>query len=257
MPYFKPKVYIKDQPYDPIYTQINFWFMARTRIVPIAVPVLALTLLATQVALPLVTFQTQEKNTEILEVSALGYVSGFQEFKFDELSVQKEQNQQNHEKSQVLGKSTFNSDDSNYEEYFYLTIPKLNIKRASVQINEPTLVPDHALGHYTGSALPGEPGNSFIYGHSVLPFFYNPKNYKTIFSTLGDLETGDEFTIEYKGKTLTYKVEGKRQLKPDQVNPLAEIKPKYLNESTVVLMTCSPPGTKLYRLLIDAVLVTG
>ncbi len=77
----------------------------------------------------------------------------------------------------------------------------------------------------------------------------------SIFSTLHQLEIGDEFTIEYNNKTYTYKVEQKKTLKPNEVNPLGGYKPKYLNESTVTLMTCSPPGTKIKRLLVNAVLV--
>jgi sortase A len=88
-----------------------------------------------------------------------------------------------------------------------------------------------------------------------LPSFYNPKNYKTIFSTLGSLNIGDEFEIEYNNQTYKYRVEEKKTLKPDEVDPLAEFKPKYLNESTVTLMTCSPPGTKFKRLLVNAVMV--
>jgi len=104
--------------------------------------------------------------------------------------------------------------------------------------------PDEFLGHYKGSALPGEPGNAFIYGHSVLPWFFNPKNYKTIFSTLGDLEAGDKFSINYKGKEMIYEVKEKETLFPNEVNPLEIWRPKYLNESTVTLMTCWPAGTK-------------
>lgn len=250
---FKPKIYIKDESFDPIYNQVNVKFVAHTRVIPVIVPVLGLVLLATQVILPLVSYKTYD-DTQVLESSALGYVSGFKAFKFEELKAT------NSAESQVLGKSTFAdsyAEDVDTEKFFTISIPKLRIEKALVEINEPTLVPDYALGHYTGSSLPGEPGNSFIYGHSVLPFFYNPNNYKTIFSTLGDLDTGDEFYVTYKGKTLTYKVEGKRQLKPDEVDPLAEIKPEYLNESTMVLMTCWPAGTKYYRLLVDAVLVTN
>ena len=132
---------------------------------------------------------------------------------------------------------------------------QLGIKDAVTETNSLSLSPDLSLGHYRGSGLPGEVGNAFIYGHSVLPCFYNPKNYKTIFSTLHQLEIGDEFTIEYNNKTYTYKVEQKKILKPDEVDPLAGYKPKYLNESTVTLMTCSPPGTKINRLLVNAVLV--
>ena len=93
-------------------------------------------------------------------------------------------------------------------------------------------------------------GNAFIYGHSVLPWFFNPKNYKTIFSTLGDLENGDEVLITYNNKQLKYRVEKKVVMAPEDVKPLDEWKPKYLNDSTISLMTCWPAGTKSKRLIV-------
>jgi LPXTG-site transpeptidase (sortase) family protein len=66
---------------------------------------------------------------------------------------------------------------------------------------------------------------------------------------------GDEFSIIYNNQEYRYVVEYAEEVPPADVQPLAEIKPKYLNESTVVLMTCSPPGTKLKRLLVGGVLV--
>lgn len=245
MPYFKPKRYVKALPKDPLVTQINYDFTFRSRVLPAALPVLAVLILVTQVVYPLISFTTQEETTKTASQSALGYVAGFQEFKFEELK-----------NPNVLGTSTFQKEiKGNIPDHFEITIPKLGIENAIVKTNDESLSPDDALGHYKGSGLPGEVGNAFIYGHSVLPWFFNPHNYKTIFSTLDDLEKGDTFYIKYNNRKYTYKVEGKRELKPELVKPLEDIKPAYLNESTVVLMTCSPAGTKLKRLMVDAVLV--
>jgi len=197
--------------------------------------------LLTQVAIPLVSFKTQDTLTKPVEASVLGLATGFGDFEFNELKNGAGENSQ--------------TTSVNIPKYYYLTIPKLNIEKALVESSPDDLSPDEALGHYIGSAFPGEAGNSFIYGHSVLPAFYNPKNYKTIFSTLHLLEVGDEFTIEYNNNKYTYRVESKETLKPDKVDPLRNFKPAYLNESTVTLMTCSPPGTKINRLLVNAVLV--
>lgn len=244
MGYFQPKRYVKALPTDPLNKQINYNFTFTSRILPTLLPVIAVGLFAWQVAYPLISFTTQEEVSRPASQSALGYATGFQSFSFDELGSKN-----------VLGVTTISSNQKTVPEYFYISIPKLNIKDALVETNSATLSPDTALGHYTGSSLPGEVGNTFIYGHSVLPWFYNPKNYKTIFSTLDELEAGDEFSIKYNNRTLKYVVENKRDLKPELVNPLETIKPAYLNESTVILMTCSPAGTKLKRLLVEAVLV--
>ena len=205
---------------------------------PVIFVALGVFFVATQVLLPLVAFSTQDKIARPVESTVLGVASGFREFEFSEL-----ENKQ--------GTTTA----ANVPDYYYLTIPKLGIKKAKVDTDPPDLNPEDALGHYVGSAFPGDNGNTFIYGHSVLPAFYNPNNFKTIFSTLDRLEVGDEFTIEYNNKELTYKIEQKKELKPEDVKPLEGFKPAYLNESTATLMTCSPAGTKIKRLLVNATLV--
>lgn len=236
---FKPKIYIKDESFDPIYNAMDPAFYFRSRVLPAVLISLGILVLVTQVAIPLVFFKTQDKVSKPVESSVLGLASGFGNFEFEELDH-------------------VNSVDKNkkvHDKYFYITIPKLGIEDAMVEANSDNLSPDESLGHYNGSALPGELGNAFIYGHSVLPWFYNPKNYKTIFSTINELQPGDKFYVKYNNRKYTYEVEGQEILPVEKVNPLAEIKPKYLNEKTAVLMTCWPAGTKAKRLLVNAVLV--
>jgi len=62
------------------------------------------------------------------------------------------------------------------------SIPSLSIKNATVSIGGEDL--SQNLIQYPGTALPGKIGNTVIFGHSVLPQFFNPKNYLSIFSTL-------------------------------------------------------------------------
>ena len=112
--------------------------------------------------------------------------------------------------------------------------------------------PDQYIGHYAGTALPGEVGNVFLYGHSVMPFFFNEANYKTIFSNLHKLENDDIIELDFDGKTYKYKVFEKMVLTPEEVKPLETLTPAYLNEKTISLMTCTPPGTSLKRLIVGA-----
>ncbi|MFC1622073.1 sortase [Patescibacteria group bacterium] len=238
------KVYIKDRGFDPMYQKVPSTRSTETKIVPSLLVLGGIFILITQVVIPLAIFSTQDELADEVTSTVLGKATGFAKFEFPELY------------SDILGAESENTTTkANVPDYFYITIPKLNIGEAKVETNAKTLNPDKALGHYKGTALPGQVGNTFIFGHSVLPVFYNPRNYKTIFSKLGDLKMGDEFYVKYNNKTLTYKVEGLVELAPSKVAPLAEMKPKYLNESTMVLMTCSPPGTKLRRLMVNAVMV--
>lgn len=140
-------------------------------------------------------------------------------------------------------------------EVFYLKIPKLGIERAEVEVNSQNLSPDERLGHYPGSALPGEVGSIFIYGHSATPLFFDPRNYRTIFSTLDKLGEGDEIIVEFGGKYFKYVVEKLIVLNPEDVHPLEPAAPAFLHQSYLTLMTCVPPGIKTQRLLVQARLV--
>jgi len=237
---FEPKKYIKDNSNDPIYKTVNYNFYFKSRILSGLLMSLGFIVLGTQVVLPLVFFKTQDEVSKPMRSSVLGLATGFSDFEFRELDE---------------GKTSGTGTKEELPKFFTLSVPRLGIKDAIVETNSPNLSPETSLGHYDGSALPGSKGNAFIYGHSVLPWFYNPRNYRTIFSTLGDLKTGDEFQIKYMGEDLSYVVESKELLSPDKVDPLAGFKPAYLNESTITLMTCWPAGTKTNRLLVKAVLM--
>lgn len=245
------KLYVKDQSFDPIYKTVNKPFYFKSRVFPGVLLGLGFFILATQVIYPLVYIKTNNEITKPVASTVLGIASGFSEFEFSELE---KQNGPVSPDQQVLGTSS-KKNDTVTPEYFYLTIPKLKIEKALIETNAGDLKPDDALGHYKGSSLPGETGNSFIFGHSVLPWFYNPKNYKTIFSTLDDLNVGDTFTIEYAETTYSYKIAEKIVLPTEKVKPLGNWRPKYLNESTMTLMTCWPAGTKAKRLLINAIAI--
>lgn len=234
------KVYVKDNSNDPIFKTVNYQFYFKSRILSGLLMSLGFFVLGTQVAVPLIFFKTQDSVIKPARDSVLGLATGYSEFEFKELK----------DGSMELKKS----EQKTVPETFNLSIPKLGIVNAVVETNSTNLSPEESLGHYSGSALPAEVGNMFIYGHSVLPWFYNPKNYRTIFSTLGNLATGDSVEVSYNNKKYVYKVESKEILPPDKVHPLSGFKPAYLNEKTMTLMTCWPAGTKTNRLLVKAVM---
>lgn len=145
-------------------------------------------------------------------------------------------------------------------EYFYITIPKLDIENAKVLTNSTKLDPNDALGHYNGSCLPDEGCNSFIFGHSTFKGAknkYKEGDYGAIFAKLDELEYGDEFYINYDGKEYRYLVALSKVQRPENVNPLESPFPKSLgkHEGTVELFTCTPSGTTKYRLSVIGKLV--
>ncbi len=230
---FEPYRYVKDyKPQQTLSRKALFW----DQILPLALIFSGSFLISSQVILPYFSFPSQEafmirpvKTFQVLGAS---------------------QRQWEDRNSAVL------QDGSNEKvpPTFYLSIPKLEIRKAKVRKDSTEQDPKEFLGHLLGSALPGDHGGSiFIYGHSTFPWLFDSDNYRTIFSTLPELEQGDYVYIEYPGKQLVYKVTGFKTIAPEEVNPYesaSETAPAQL-----VLMTCVPPGTRLRRLLVYASLV--
>ncbi len=132
---------------------------------------------------------------------------------------------------------------------YSLSIPKLRIKNATVIIAGDDL--NSSLIHYGGTGLPGQYGTAVIFGHSTLPQFYNPTDYKTIFSTLPTLKIGDRIDITYDGVTYAYKIFAMTVTEPTDLSPLEQ----QFDDSYVTLITCVPPGTTWKRLNVKARLV--
>lgn len=133
---------------------------------------------------------------------------------------------------------------------FYLTIPKLKIQRAKVTVDSLNFYT--SLSHFPGSALPGEVGNSFITGHSVLPQFNDPKNYRAIFTNLADLAVGDDVIVDFGDQILIYTVQYAKVVDPHDLSVLGSTTPTSRNLS---LMTCVPPGTNSKRLVVITSLI--
>jgi len=134
-------------------------------------------------------------------------------------------------------------------QYYTLSIPKLGIKDATVEIAGEDLSKN--LIQYKGTGLPGQIGNTVIFGHSVLPQFFNPKNYMTIFSTLPTLHEGDEIFVNYDGITYKYEVIEMFEVLPSEISVLGQ----RWDDSYLTLITCVPPGTYLRRLIVRAKIV--
>ena len=132
--------------------------------------------------------------------------------------------------------------------YYTISIPSLDIKNATVAIGGEDL--EDSLIQYPGTALPGKRGNSVIFGHSILPQFYNPKDYLAIFSTLPTINKGEEIEISYDGISYSYIVEDIFEVAPTDLEILAQ----NTSDSFTTLVTCTPPGHPLRpkRLIVRA-----
>lgn len=130
--------------------------------------------------------------------------------------------------------------------HYTLSIPKLRVNDALVTVGGDDL--DASLIHYGGTAYPGEAGNAVIFGHSVLPQFYNSNSYRAIFSMIPTLKPGDEVKVSYDGISYKYIVYDYYEVSPDEVNILEQ---RY-NQKDLTLVTCTPPGTYWRRGIVKA-----
>lgn len=134
---------------------------------------------------------------------------------------------------------------------YTLSIPELNISDMTVNIGGEDL--SESLIQYPGTALPGKTGNAVIFGHSILPQFYDPTDYTAIFSTLPSLEKGNQIYIEFDGINYNFVVENMFEVRPTDI----EILQQNTDSSYLTLVTCTPPGHPLRpkRLIVRARLV--
>ena len=134
------------------------------------------------------------------------------------------------------------------ENEYYISVPKLGINKAVVHEGGEDL--SESLIQYPGTALPGYNGDTVIFGHSVLPVFFNPVNYMTIFSTLPKLEEGDVIIVNIGDVMYKYVVISMYEVYPNDLDILDQ----RLNDSYLSLVTCVPPGHPLKpkRLVVKA-----
>jgi len=147
------------------------------------------------------------------------------------------------------GKEYLYSDIQNLT--YTLSIPSLNIKDANVIFGGQDL--KKSLIHFPGTVLPGKVGNSVIFGHSVLPIFYNPLDYKTIFSKLPNLKEGDIVEINFDQIYFRYTIVSMFEVYPEDIQILEQ----EASDSYLTLVTCVPPGDPRMprRLIVRAKIV--
>ena len=132
-----------------------------------------------------------------------------------------------------------------------ISIPKINVvapvnyepsvQEAAIQKSLET-----GVVHYGNTAKPGEIGNAAIFGHSSNDW-WEPGNYKFVFVLLDKLAPGDQITIDYQSKRYVYEVTGSKVVEPTNMSVLDQTP-----TPTLSIITCTPPGTSLKRLVVTA-----
>jgi len=100
--------------------------------------------------------------------------------------------------------------------------------------------------HYPSTAFPGEEGNVVITGHSSY-FPWDPGRFKDVFALLHDVQIGDKIYMYYNQKRYDFEVYETKVVLPSQVDVLTQE-----GGNRLTLITCTPVGTNLKRLVIFA-----
>jgi sortase A len=151
-----------------------------------------------------------------------------------------------------VGASYDGQDSARRVSFYNITIPKLDIADATVEIGGENLA--KSLVQYPGTADPGKRGNAVIFGHSILPQFNDPRNYLAIFSMLPTLDKGDLVEVKYDGVLYRYSVESMFEVLPTDLQVLDQ----QPDSSYLTLVTCVPPGHPLKpkRLIVRAKIIS-
>ena len=138
---------------------------------------------------------------------------------------------------------------------FRLVIPKIfanvivteNVNPEKSEIYKKALKEKGGVAHAAGSAVPGEPGVVYIFGHSTDASF-NVDRFNAVFYLLKKLEKGDVIQAFYYGEEFDYIVTEKKMVDPTDITDITNVESK----EKLILQTCWPPGTTWKRLLVIA-----
>ena len=136
-----------------------------------------------------------------------------------------------------------------------LIIPKINVDvpvlwDVGSDYNSQMKAMQSGVAHFAipgANSHPGQIGNTVISGHSSNDLL-EPGDYKFIFAQLDKLQLGDSIYVNYNSKRYTYTISSKEVVEPSDVNKLVYA----TNGPILTLITCTPLGTSLHRLLVTA-----
>ncbi len=136
-----------------------------------------------------------------------------------------------------------------------LIIPKINVDvpvmyGVGADHDSQMAAMEKGVAHFAipgANSVPGQIGNTAIAGHSSNDLF-DRGDHKFIFAQLDRLTDGDTIYANYEGTRYTYVVTKKEEVMPSQIDKLI-----YDTDKPVMtLITCTPLGTDLRRLLVTA-----
>lgn len=123
-----------------------------------------------------------------------------------------------------------------------IEIPKLGVVAAILEGTDDRAL-KYTVGHYPGTANPGEKGNSVLLGHRNYVYGH-------YFRELNKLELGDLIILRKDTDVFTYEVTDSFVVEPNELWVLDNSE-----EAEVTLITCTPVITYTHRLIVKGRLV--
>ncbi|MBL4694536.1 class D sortase [Candidatus Gracilibacteria bacterium] len=141
-----------------------------------------------------------------------------------------------------------------------IIIPRINQNLPVVRVSSQNLVKrdwkaletdiqsalKNGVVHYPGTSLPGQNGNVVITGHSSY-FPWDPGRFKDVFALLHQVVEGDEIVLYQDQEKFSYVVQEIKVVLPEDIEVL-----KQTPDDRLTLITCTPVGTNLKRLIVIA-----
>jgi sortase A len=122
-----------------------------------------------------------------------------------------------------------------------IEIPKLGVKAAILEGTDDRAL-KYTVGHYPGTANPGEKGNCVLLGHRNYVYGH-------YFRKLNELEAGDRVIIRRGTDTFTYTVTESFVVEPEEVWVLDPAE-----DAVLTMITCTPVPTYTHRLIVRGVI---
>lgn len=137
------------------------------------------------------------------------------------------------------------------EAFAIIRVPRFGADYQPRPIQEGTSLDllDKGVGHYVGTALPGEVGNFALAGHRV--------TYGKPFNKVAELQPGDPIVVETANAWYIYRMRSTLIVTPDRVDVVAPV-PEQPNavptERLLTMTTCNPMYSAKERFIVHAVL---
>lgn len=136
----------------------------------------------------------------------------------------------------------------------YLEIPSLDISAPVIYASEKNEAAyqkalKQGVVHFPQTALPGQEGNCYIFGHSS-DYIWSGGKYKSVFATLPSIKKGDKILIsDSQGTEYIYKVTDTAVV---AANDLSVLSQETNGKKILTLQTSYPVGTALKRFIARA-----